>query len=174
MIVDYYRVELGYSDFDDWTDNHDELYDYMKTDHYCGVKICPGTTQGFFASGWKKYAKDKGYSFRTTIVTPVLTIGQEWNKVKESIDDDRPLGVMFWKLCGSAPELHWNAVKGYGTWVDADGKETDYMAVNDPAGEDGSDGIVSWSSNWRCLILVLIEPSESLPWDGWSQAPGIR
>ena len=136
----------------------------MDTDNWCGGSVCAGTPQGKFRSGWKKYAKDKGYSFRTTIVTPVLTIGQEWNKVKESIDDDRPLGVMF-SSCHSAPDWHWNAIKGYGTWVHADGKETDYMVVNDPANDPedndvkGFDGIVSWSSNWRCLVLVLIEPS---------------
>ena len=157
MIVDYYRVELGYSDFDGWTDNHDTLYDTMNTNGWCKPSKCRGTSQGYFASGWKKYAKEKGYSFRTTVVTPALTIGQEWNKVKESIDDDRPLGVMF-SWCHSATDWHWNAIKGYGTWVNTDDEVTDYMVVNDPAGKNGSDGIVSWSSNWHCLVLVLIEP----------------
>ena len=59
MIVDYYRVELGYSDFDGWTDNHDELYDYMDTDNWCGGSVCAGTPQGKFRSGWKKYARTR-------------------------------------------------------------------------------------------------------------------
>ena len=28
MIVDYYRIQLNYTLFDSWTDNHDALYGY--------------------------------------------------------------------------------------------------------------------------------------------------
>ena len=155
MIVDYYRIQQNYSSFDSWTDNHDTLYDTMDTDNWCPLVSCPGTPPGYFARGWREYADDKGYDFSYS-VTPGWAFGQTWNKVTGSIDDERPLAVMF-ASCGSAPDWHWNAIKGYGTWVDGDGDETDYMVVNDPGGSNGFDGIVSWSANWRCLTLVTLE-----------------
>ena len=156
MIVDYYRIQLNYTLFDSWTDNHDALYDTMDTNNWCWPYSCPGTLPGLFATGWTDYADDQGYDFDYS-VKPGWGWGQTWNEVTESIDDDRPLGVMF-AACGSAPDFHWNAIKGYGTWVDSNGNTTDWMVVNDPAGTDGFDGIVSWSANWTCLTLVTLEP----------------
>ena len=155
MIVDYYRVEESYSDFDSWVTNHDTLYDTMNTDDWCPHDACEGTLPTGFKSGWLEYADDKGYDFlgRTSNGWP----GDKWGDIKDSIDDDEPLAVMY-RACDDAPEWHWNAVKGYGTWVDGGGDETDYMVVNDPGGSDGFDGIVSWSANYRCLNLAFLEP----------------
>ena len=148
MIVDYYRLEEGFNNFDAWGDNHDALYDDMHTNF--------GTLPEAFADGWEEYADDKGYDFDAGVRSG-LGSGQAWDEVTESIDDEMPLAVMFGILCNSAPGLHWNVIKGYATWVDPEDNEFDYMIVNDPGGTTGFDGIISWSENWACTYLVTIE-----------------
>ena len=156
MIVDYYREEEDFDDFDSWTDNHDTMYYLMDTDDWCWPGPCPGTLPARFASGWEAYATTKGYDFDTD----VDIVSASWNTVVSSIDDERPLAVMF-AQCQSAPNWHWNAIKGYATWIDADDNEIEYMITNDPGrdddGNDGFEAVVSWSANSNCLALVEIE-----------------
>ena len=149
MIVDYYRLEEDFDDFDSWTDNHDELYDHMDTDNWCSPNICPGTPEGKFASGFEDYADDKGYDFDATVDLSFST-------VITSIADDRPMGIMF-SSCQSAPDWHWNALIGWGIWVDEDGYEHNYIITKDPGGYGGFEAVISWSENHQCLIMVEIE-----------------
>ena len=153
MIVDYYRLEEDFDDFDDWTDNHDALYDEMRTDD---CPPCVGTPPGFFVGGWEDYADDKGYDFDANSDIPPVS----WNSIVSSIDDERPMAVMF-AWCSDAPDWHWNAIKGYATWIDADDNEIKYMINNDPGrdadGNDGFESLVNWEANDHCLVLVDIE-----------------
>ena len=152
MIVDYYRIEEDFDDFDDWVDNHIYLYDTMETDDWCPYWFCDGTPPAHFTDGWQDYADDKGYDFDGDTDLPPVP----WNTVVSSIDDDRPLAVMF-SYCGSAPDWHWNAIRGYGIYVDANDNETRYMLNNDPAGQNGYEAVVNWDANDNCIALVEIE-----------------
>ena len=149
MIVDYYRLEEDFDDFDSWAVNHDTLYDEMWTNH---CPPCVGTPPGYFVMGFESYADDKGYDFDANSDSPPVS----WNSVVSSIDDDRPMAVMF-SWCRSAPDWHWNAIRGYGVWVDEDDNEWRYMVNNDPGGSDGFEAIVSWDDNDHCLVLVEME-----------------
>ena len=156
MIVDYYRLEENFDDFDGWTENHDTLYDLMDTDDWCSPGPCPGTLSGRFANGFEEYADDKGYDFDAS-VDRRSSGNKKWNKVTDSIDDERPMGVMFSLTCSSAPTLHWNAIVGYGTWRDLNDNDFDYIFTNDPAGSSGHEALVSWWDNYGCTTLVDIE-----------------
>ena len=152
MIVDYYRLEEDFDDFDSWADNHDALYDDMRTNKSCWPLPCPGTPPAYFASGWENYTSAKGYDFDADPDYPPVS----WNSVVSSIDDDRPMAVMF-AYCSDAPDWHWNAVTGYGIWVDSNDNEFEYLLTNDPAGKKGYETFVNWEANDHCLALVDLE-----------------
>ena len=149
MIVDYYRLREDFDDFDGWTENHDALYDSMGTDD---CPPCFGTLPGTFASGFEDYADDKGYDFDTTVSYTAPSLPA----VMSSIADDRPMAVMF-ASCQTAPDLHWNAVVGWGIWVDEDDYEFNYIITKDPGGSNGFEAVISWSENFSCINLVEIE-----------------
>lgn len=154
MLVDYHRGR-GYSNFDAWTENHNQLYVKMKT-NVCDP-ICPGTEPWNAASGWVEYAGARGYSFDSYWAG---TFGYDaWSSVKDYIDAGWPMMVMT-SYCMTATDWHMNALKGYGTYIYDDGSTREWLIVNDPWPEEtGAEAYIDWAANWPCLALIWIWPT---------------
>ncbi len=142
MIDEYYKQSRGYSNFDNWADDHNRLYETMHTNTGGG----PGTMPWYAGPGFTAYAAEKGYSFGTTWGFPSYG---DYNLIKSYIRALQPIMIMFW---GGAPYAQWHycALKGYGIY-----DTTKYLAINNPWGYGD---IVNWDANWAYVTIHWLWP----------------
>ena len=143
MVDEYYKQHRGYSNFDDWADDHNRLYETMHT-NTLGV---PGTKPWDLGPGFTAYAAEKGYSFGTTWYAPSYG---DYNLIKAYMNAQQPIIIMFW---GGAPYAQWHycTIKGYGTY-----DTTKYLVINNPWGYGD---IVNWDANWGWVTIHWLWPS---------------